>query len=101
MVENVFKRDSLKLGILLGFIAPLISVAGYYFFRFRIYSFGDYLFALAHNKPLLTGITIPCLLLNIGLLTIYLNTHRDKTAKGIFAVTLLYALFSVSLKFFG
>jgi hypothetical protein len=101
VVENVFKRDSLKLGIILGFIAPLISLVGYYLLRFRIYSFGDYLNALAHNKPLLTGITIPCLLLNIGLLTIYLNTHRDKTAKGIFAITLLYALFSVTLKFFG
>ena len=101
MVENVFKRDSVRLGMLLGFIAPLVSVAGYYLLRFRIYYFGDYLYALMHNKPLLTGITIPCLLLNIGLLTIYLNTHRDKTAKGIFAVTLLYALISVMLKFFG
>ena len=101
MVQNIFKRDSLNLGIILGFIAPLLSVAGYYLLRFRVYSFGDYLFALAHNKPLLTGITIPCLLLNIGLLTIYLNTHRDKTAKGIFSITLLYALISLSVKILG
>ena len=101
MVGNIFKRDSLKLGIVLGFIAPLVSVAGYYLLRFRIYSFGDYLYALAHNKPLLTGITIPCLLLNIGLLTIYLNTQRDKTAKGIFAITLLYAMVSLLIKFLG
>lgn len=101
MVENVFKRDSLKLGLILGFIAPLVSLVGYYLLRFRIYSFSDYLYALAHNKPLLTGITIPCLLLNIGLLTIYLNTHRDKTAKGVFAITLIYALFSLILKFIG
>ncbi len=101
MVQNIFKRDSLKLGLILGFIAPLISLAGYYLLRFRVYSFGDYLSALAKNKPLLTGITIPCLLLNIALFTLYINTHRDQTAKGIFSITLLYAIASIFLKFFG
>jgi hypothetical protein len=101
VVENIFKRDSVKLGLVLGFIAPLVSVVVYYFIRFGVYSFGDYLNALAHNKPLLTGLTIPCLLLNIGLLTIYLNSKRDQTAKGIFSITLLYALVSILIKFFG
>jgi hypothetical protein len=101
VVQNIFKRDSLTLGLILGFIAPLISVAGYYFIRFRIFSFGEYLSALMRNKPLLTGITIPCLLLNIALFTIYINTHRDQTAKGIFTITLLYAIASLMLKFLG
>lgn len=101
MVQNFFKRDSLNLGLILGFIAPLLSISGYYFIRFRVYSFGEYLSALAANKPLLTGITIPCLLLNIGLFTIYINTQKDQTAKGIFAITLLYAIASLMLKFLG
>jgi len=101
VVQNIFKRDSLKLGIFLGFIAPLISVVAYYFIRFRIFSFSEYLSALARNKPLLTGITIPCLLLNIALFTLYINTHRDQTAKGVFSITLLYAIASLLLKFFG
>ena len=101
MVGNIFKRDSLKLGLLLGFIAPLISVVAYYFIRFRVFTFGDYFSALVRNKPLLTGITIPCLLLNIAMFTLYINTHRDQTAKGIFSITLLYAIASLFLKFFG
>ena len=101
MVQKIFKRESLTLGLILGFIAPLISVAGYYFIRFRIFSFGEYLYALVKNKPLLTGITIPCLLLNIALFTIYINTRRDQTAKGVFAITLIYAIASLMLKFFG
>lgn len=101
MVQNILKRDSLVIGLILGFIAPLFSVAGYYLIRFRIYSFGEYLYALVHNKPLLTGITIPCLLLNIVLLTIYLNKKKDQTAKGIFAISLIYALASLFLKFLG
>ena len=101
MVQNIFKRDSLTLGLILGFTAPLLSLLAYYLIRFRVYSFGEYLHALIKNKPLLTGITIPCLLLNIALFTIYINTHKDQTAKGVFAITLLYAIASLMLKFFG
>jgi hypothetical protein len=99
--ENIFKRDSLKLGLIMGFIAPFISLVGYYFLRFRLFTFGEYLTALKNNKPLLTGITIPCLLLNIALFTLYTNTHKDKTAKGVFAVTLVYAIASLLFKFLG
>jgi hypothetical protein len=33
-----------------------------------------------------------CLVSNIALFTYYVNTQKDKTAKGIFAVTLLYGI---------
>lgn len=101
MGQNFLKADNLKLGLLFGLIGPILSFVAYYYIRFRIYSFGEYLTALKNNKPLLTGITIPCLLLNIALFTIYINTHRDKTAKGIFTVTLVYAIISLYIKFFG
>jgi hypothetical protein len=43
---------------------------------------------------------VPCLVLNIALFTYYINTHRDQTAKGIFTITLLYAIASLAVKFF-
>src|SRR5262245_16473083 len=97
----VFKRNNLRLGIILGLVGPIISFFGYYFIKFRLYSLGEFLNALRNNKPLLTGLTIPCLLLNIVLFTIYINTHRDETAKGIFAITLIYAIVSLLFKFVG
>jgi hypothetical protein len=97
----MFKRDDLKLGVLLGLLAPVISFFGYYFWKFRLFSFGDFLHALQTNKPLITAVTIPILLLNVVLLTYFFNTKKDQTAKGIFAVTLIYALGSVLFKFFG
>jgi hypothetical protein len=97
----MFKKDNLRLGLVLGLLAPLISFFGYYFWKFRLYSFADFLYALKTNKPLITAITIPCLLLNIILFTIYINSRKDQTAKGIFAVTLLYAVTSLMFKFFG
>jgi hypothetical protein len=101
MGELIFKKDNIKLGLVLGLIAPLISLVGYYYLRFSAFSFMEYISALRMNKPLLTGITIPCLLLNVALLTIYLNTKKDKTAIGIFAVTAAYAILALLVKFFG
>jgi hypothetical protein len=101
MGEVIWKRDNLKLGIAIGLLAPLLSLVGYYFLRFSAFGFGEYLTALRQNKPLLTGITIPCLLLNVALFTFFVNSKRDKTARGIFAITAVYAAIAVIIKFFG
>ncbi len=95
----MFKKDNLRFGMLLGFLAPLISVIIYYFIRFSQFSVSDVLHFMAENKNQITAITIPCLLLNIGLFTYYVNTQRDKTAKGLFVLTLIYAIGALALKF--
>ena len=96
----MLKRDSLKLGFILGFIAPLISLIVYYLIRFYpLFSVSDFFDFVATNKSQITAISVPCLLLNIALFTIYINSHRDKTAKGIFTITLVYAIAALLLKF--
>jgi hypothetical protein len=96
----MFKRNNLRFGLILGFLAPLISVLGYYFYRFYpTFSFVEFITELRSNKALITAMTIPCLLLNIALFTIYINLRKDESAKGIFAVTLVYAIISLIVKF--
>jgi len=95
----MFKKDNIKFGLFLGFIAPLISMVIYYFVRFSEFSVADVLELMSREKNQITAIIIPCLVLNIGLFTFYVNTQRDKTAKGIFAVTLVYAIGSLLVKF--
>ena len=95
----MFKKNNLQFGLLLGFLAPLISVVIYYFARFSQFSVSDVLKFMGQNKNQITAITVPCLILNIALFTFYVNTHRDQTAKGIFAVTLVYAIGALLLKF--
>lgn len=96
----MFKKDKLQFGILLGFLAPLISLVVYYFIKFYpLFSVKDFFHFVAQNKSQITAISVPCLILNIALFTIYINTHRDKTAKGIFAITLVYAIVALLLKF--
>lgn len=95
----MFKKDNLRLGLALGFIAPLLSLVVYYFIKFSAFSVSDFFNYISDNKRVITGIVVPCLILNIALFTLYINTHRDKTAKGIFAVTLVYAIIALLLKF--
>lgn len=96
----MLKRDSLKLGFVLGFVAPLVSLVVYYFIRFYpLFTVSDFFDFVGSNKSQITAISVPCLLLNIVLFTIYINSHRDKTARGVFVITLIYAIAALLLKF--
>jgi MFS superfamily sulfate permease-like transporter len=89
----IFKKDNLKLGILLGVLAPFLAMILYYLWNFsRTFSFGEYFYVLHTNKPLLTAISSISLLANAILFTVYINTQRDQTAKGIFVATLIYGI---------
>ena len=96
----MLKKDNLKFGMLLGFIAPLLSLVIYYFVKFfPTFSVKDFLNFIIYNKNQVTAISVPCLVLNIALFTYYINTHRDQTAKGIFATTLVFAIVSLMFKY--
>lgn len=95
----IFKKDHLRFGILLGVFGPLISMVIYYFWVFsRTISFREYFYVLRNNLQLLTAISSISLLANAILFTVYINTHRDKTAKGIFVATLIYGIFVLVYK---
>lgn len=95
----MLKKDNFKLGLLLGFLAPLLSLIVYYFIKFYPYTVLDFLEFIGNNRNQITAISVPCLVLNIALFTYYINTHRDKTAKGIFAITLVYGIGILVFKF--
>jgi hypothetical protein len=97
----IFKKDQFAFGLIIGLIMPVISFWGYYYWKFSLFPFKEFLYALQTNKQLITGLTIPCLLMNIIIFTLYINGQRDKTAKGIFTITLIYAITSLLFKFFA
>jgi uncharacterized BrkB/YihY/UPF0761 family membrane protein len=89
----ILKKDNLKFGIVLGILGPLLAMLLYYLWVFsRTIQLGEYFYVLRTNKQLLTAISSISLLANAILFTIYINTHRDKTAKGIFVATLIYGI---------
>ncbi len=97
----IFKRDDLRLGLFLGFLAPILGFMTYYLLRFRLFSISDFFQVLMLQKSLLSGIVSISLIANAVVFTIYINTQKDKTAKGIFIATCVYALVALGFKWFG
>lgn len=85
-------KDNLKLGLILGFIAPLIVFLIVYFLRFTGYTFNEFVRVFFNEKKLITFWGVWCLVGNIALFTFYINTSKDKTAKGVFAITVVYGI---------
>lgn len=98
MATFILKRDNLKLGIVLGIIGPILGLIVIYFIKFPSTEFGAFLDEFIHNNKMITGIGSISLLANAVLFTIYINTHRDATAKGIFLTTLIYGVAILVLK---
>jgi drug/metabolite transporter (DMT)-like permease len=97
------KKDNLKLGLVLGLLGPMLGLVTVFYFsgNFRSLNFVEFLDFFFNDNRLITSIGSLCLLANAVLFTIYVNTHRDKTAKGIFATTLVYGIGILVLKIFN
>ena len=101
MATFILKRDNLKLGLILGLLGPALGLVVVYFVKFSSYGFTEFLDYFFNDNRLITSIGALCLLANAVLFTLYINTHRDKTAKGIFATTLVYGISILVLKIFN
>ena len=98
----ILKRDTINLGLLLGFVGPLLGIFLYKFVKFKIFTFKEtfqYMLYEPGHKTLSVALTL-ALFVNAVLFTVYLNTRKDKTAKGIFLVTLVYGVVVLFLKLF-
>ncbi len=93
--------DTLLTGLLLGFLTPVLALVVYFYAKVAPNSWSDFFRHLATEKRLLSGLTVVSLLPNIALFTLFINTHRDRIAKGIFGATLLFAITSLLIKFLG
>jgi hypothetical protein len=96
----IFKQNNLKFGLVLGLLGPLLGLVVIYFVKddFRSLSFMEYLDFFINTNRLITSIGSLSLLANVVLFTLYINTHKDNTAKGIFIITLIYGIGILLLK---
>ncbi len=94
----ILTKDKLRLGLVLGLIGPLLGLVVIYFVRFPSYHFKEFLEYFMHDSKMITSVGALSLLANAVLFTIYVNTHRDDTAKGIFIVTMMYGIGILILK---
>ena len=97
----IFKKDNLRLGLVLGLVGPILGLVIVYFIKFPSSKFIDFLEYFMNDNRLITSLGSLSLLANVVLFTLYVNTHRDETAKGIFIVTLMYGIGILVLKLFN
>lgn len=98
----ILKKDSVGLGIILGLFAPLLGLVFFKFYQMETLTITEafqYMIYQPGFKILSVALSLS-LLLNALLFTIYINTSKDNTAKGIFITTLIYGLIVLSIKTF-
>jgi hypothetical protein len=99
----IFKKDNFLLGLILGLIAPVLGMLLFKIYKFNVFTYKEtfeYMYLEPGFKTLTVALTLS-LLLNALLFTIYINSSKDKTAKGIFATTMVYGLIVLIIKTFG
>jgi hypothetical protein len=96
----IFKKDNFIMGLIMGLIAPMLGLILFKVNKFGVFTFKEtfqYMFLEPGFKTLSVGLSLS-LLLNALLFTLYINAHKDKTAKGIFATTIVYGAFILIVK---
>ncbi len=95
----IFKKDNFVFGLVLGFIAPLFGFILYKYVKYQAFTFAEMFQWLKLNPNIITAFLSVSLFANAALFTVYINGHRDKTAKGIFVVTIIYAIITMLFKY--
>ena len=98
----ILKKDNFALGLILGTFAPVLGLLIFKMYKFTIFSLKETFQFLLYEpgfRTLSVALSLS-LMLNALLFTIYINSGRDNTAKGIFVTTLVYGLIILSIKTF-
>lgn len=95
MEKNKF--DNLLLGLVLGFLFPVICFALYAKYRFPEVPLTE-IFNHVYKLGIVAAMTSLSVFWNLFLFFFFIWKKADKTAKGILAVTIGYAIFVVIIK---
>ncbi len=96
----ILKRDDVKLGVVLGLIAPVIGLIIFILYKLgnlSIYE-GFQFMLLEPGLRMFSAALSLSLLLNALLFTFYINSSKDLSAKGIFISTMAYGLVILIIK---
>jgi hypothetical protein len=96
----IFKKDSFVFGLALGLVAPIIGFMLFKLYKFNGLTITEMLQWMKFNPNLISVSISVSLMANAVLFTIYINGRRDKTAKGIFVLTIIYAIIAMIFKYY-
>lgn len=93
------KKDNFIFGLALGLIAPIIGFMLFKLYKFQGLTLTEMFQWMKLNPNLITVSISFSLMANAILFTLYINGHRDKTAKGIFVLTVIYGIVALIYKY--
>ena len=99
----MFRKDNLGFGVALGLIFPIVGLVFFKLYKFSVFTFTEtfqYMYSEPGHKTLTVALSLS-LLLNALLFTIFVNTSKDRTAKGVFISTLVFGLMILVIKTFS
>lgn len=96
---KIIDWDKIWIGLLIGLIAPLIALTGYYLINYSYMTIGKFIFFLKLGDTYTPLITL-CVLSNLVPFYIFLNKEKYIATKGVLAMTFLWSGLIVFLKFF-
>ena len=94
------EKDNYIIGVLIGLALPFLGFAGFYQWKFNMVPLDTFIDLLASQKSILSAMISVSLLLNAAALTLFFQKQIDKTAKGIFFTTCVYAIAAIAVKWF-
>jgi hypothetical protein len=94
------QKDNYVLGVLLGLALPFLGFIGFYQWKFSVFPVNEFLQLIAEQKSILSAMITVSLLINAAVLTFFIQQRNDKTAKGIFFTTCIYAIVAIACKWF-
>ncbi len=96
----MLRKDNLRFGLLLGFLAPMAGLLIYYLVQFKnVTTLPGFFIYVIKEKTLLTAMVSVLLVANAGVFTWYVNKRKDRTAKGVFISTCIYGFAALIWKF--
>lgn len=97
----IFKKDSLRLGLILGLLGPIAGLIVVYLIKFPSLSFKEFLDYFMHENKVITYVGTLSLMANAVLFALYVHFDKSQTFKGIFIITLFYGIGILILKLFN
>jgi len=96
----MIEKDNYALGVILGLALPFLGFTGFYWWKFNVFTVQEFLEIIAQQKTILSAMISVSLLINAAVLTFFIQKKSDKTAKGIFFTTCIYAIVAIACKWF-
>ena len=99
----IFKKDNFIFGTILGFVGPILGIIIFKMTRLKSLNFAkaiEYMWREYGHSTFSVALSL-ALMVNAVLFTIYINSRKDKTAKGIFALTCAYGFLVLCIKTFS